>query len=688
MQLMTDEIVVDLFCGGGGATQGIENAGLVVHECVNHAPLAIATHFANHPATNHRCGDVWSNEPAGVAAGRPVGLLWASPDCRHFSRARGAAPVSRRVRDLAWVVTNWAKAGKAKPRVIMVENVPEFREWGPIRRKRDTAGRVVRDGQRRIVWEPDPAKKGQTFKKWVNMLKRAGYAVEWRVLDAADFGAASRRKRLYVIARCDGEAIKWPEVIDAGKRDNSETQAACGEFGTRGRFRHHQRCDRSSRRSDQGGVQRRSAADVIDWSDLGTSVFEQRKGKPQGLAPKTLGRIAEGVRRFVVDRQEPYVLRVTQTGEGRGWKVWPVSEPMATQTTRQDLAVMTPVVTLFRGTRTGYSPADVLPTITAGNGPGRGGGAAHALGVATPILSSFYSQGGNASDLREPLPVVTTRDRHAIVTPVVTVCAHGDGKDGTQRWGRGSLPVDDPLNSIHAGGNNFAVASPVLAHLNHGAVQSSSVEQPLRTVVASGGHHALATPILATTGYGEREGQAPRCGSVEQPLNTCVDGIKQAVATPIVAPTIMHNTTQHPGSSMDSPLPTVTTGGQSGLAATVLNESGRCDAIDVERAKQACRMLVTCWTNAKEGMPTGVRVVDGLLHVSIASSWYVVVDVLFRMLRPPELAAAMGFPDHYKWPKTQRDAVRLISNAVSPPQAEALVRANFPGGMQKRERVA
>ena len=221
IQLRADEIVVDLFCGGGGATQGIEDAGLMVHECVNHDATAISTHALNHPSTNHRQSDIWHSDPKVVAAGRPVGLLWASPDCRHFSRARGAAPVSKSVRDLAWIVPAWAKA--VAPRVIIVENVPEFTTWGPIRAKVCPAGKRVKDAGGRVMMEPVPEKRGQTFKRWRRMLERLGYVVEWRVLDAADFVAASRRKRLYVIARRDGQPITWPEVTH-GAHGQTEVQ--------------------------------------------------------------------------------------------------------------------------------------------------------------------------------------------------------------------------------------------------------------------------------------------------------------------------------------------------------------------------------------------------------------------------------------------------------------------------------
>lgn len=613
--LLRGEIVVDLFCGGGGATQGIEDAGLVVHECVNHCPTAIATHAANHPATNHRRGDVWKNTPEAVAAGRPVGLLWASPDCRHFSRARGAAPVSRRVRDLAWVVTRWAKAVErgeydARPRVIIVENVPEFLDWGPTRARVSPGGVVMADAQGRVVMEPVPHRKGETFRRWRRLLERAGYRVEWRVLDAADFGAASRRKRLYVIARRDGQPIVWPEVTHGRSKPEGDRSLLSHAHVRKARKGSHGDAtgpnDQSSDAPQRGlggragvdysqrnrsvcgtevGVQlpHRAAAEVIDWSDLGTSIFERKRP----LKDKTLARIAEGIRRYVLNAPggAPFVLRVTQTGEGRGWKVSGADAPLPTATTRQDLAVCTPVIQANRGNATPRSPGEPLPTITAGNGPGRGAGAGHAISVATPVLMSAGGPECRAVPAGEPLGTVLPRDHRALVTPLLM-------HNTTHHQGG---PVTGPTPTVTTGGQTGLVA-PVMAYLNQGAKQSGPVVgEPMRTVVAGGGHAALVAALMVKFYGAEKGGQDAR-----------------------------------------RPLGTVTTLDRHGLVCCVIE---------------------------------GVE--------------FVIVDVLFRMLKPRELAAAMGFPETYTWPATQREAVRLIGNAVSPVQAAALVRAVLPRGMDR-----
>lgn len=587
--LGADEIVVDLFAGGGGATCGVEAAGLVVHECVNHSAVAVATHAANHPETNHRCGDVWSNAPEAVAAGRPVGLLWASPDCRHFSRARGAAPVSGRVRSLAWVVVKWARelSKPQKPRVIMVENVAEFVEWGPTRAKVGADGKPALDAQGRVLLEPVPERKGETFRRWCGQLRRQGYKVEWRVLDAADFGAACRRKRLFIIARRDGLPVCWPEVADGESLGWTDRGAEAGSVAQVGGHRGHvrsvrvqdaaslprgfhagsagaergsgQRTDHAAGRHHSGGtrsaVRSRCAADIIDWTDLGSSIFDRKKP----LAEKTLARIAEGIRRYVLNDPSPFVLRVTKTGGARGGAV-----------------------------------------------------------------------GGSVRSVRESMPTQTTR-------------------------------------------------------------------QDL----------AVATPLLATVGYGEREGQRPRVAQVGELLGTCVNDVKQGLVSPLLAPmTMSAGGPECKAEPADRTLGTVLTRDHRAMVAPVLTTLR--PNTGPTRVDEAMNTVTACGTHAElvaalmvkfYGNESGAHRADAslgtvttkdrhsLVCVMIDGTEYVIVDILFRMLKPSELADAMGFPESYVWPKTQREAVRLIGNAVSPPMAEALVRANFPGGMARRKVV-
>ena len=254
------ELVVDLFAGGGGASTGIEQAiGRHVDVAVNHDREAISLHTANHPQTRHFCSDVFEVDPLTVTEGQPVGLLWASPDCKHFSKAKGGKPVSKKIRSLAWVVIKWAKA--VQPRVICLENVEEFQTWGPL----------AADGR------PCPQRKGQTFAAWVAQLRNLGYAVEWRELRACDYGAPTIRKRLFLIARRDGQPITWP----------SPTHAQPDAKG----------------KVPQGLKPWRTAADCIDWSIPAPSIFN--RARP--LADATCRRIAKGIVRYVYQAAQPFV---------------------------------------------------------------------------------------------------------------------------------------------------------------------------------------------------------------------------------------------------------------------------------------------------------------------------------------------------------------------------------------------
>lgn len=529
--LLPGEMVADLFCGAGGWGEGLRTMGVGVDFAVNHDAVAIGTHERNNPGCRHHRGDAWRARPRDVIGkGTRLGILFASAACTTHSRARGAAPISKRVHMLGWCIARWMR--EVSPRVVFIENVPEWRDWGPTI--------VGPDGVRR----QDPKRKGQEFRRWWRYCERLGYRMEMRVLDAPDYGAACRRRRLFIIARRDGQPIVWPEPTHGPRL-----------------------------------TPYRTAAEVIDWSDLGTSIFDRRKP----LAPKTLARIAEGIRRYVLNDADPFVLRVTHGAEG-GWKVSNVRGPLPTQTTRQDLAVVSPVI--------------------------------------APQNTGVYGQRVDA-----PAPTVTTR-----------------------------------------------------------------------------GHQSLIAPMLATTGYGERADQAARVHRVAELLGTCVNGVKRAVVSPI----LMNNTTNHTGGRVDGPMPTVTTGGQGGLVSLVgavgapllaYHRHGGGQASDVRAPMLGMTAngthaglvaaLLTEFYGSGSGK-SGRRVTEpmgavttldrhGLVTVVIDGVEFVIVDILFRMLRPAELTRAMGFRDDFAWPATQRATVRLIGNAVSPFQAAALIGAAMPG---------
>jgi DNA (cytosine-5)-methyltransferase 1 len=266
------ELIVDNFAGGGGASLGIEmGLGRSPDIAINHDPEAIAMHKANHPNTKHFCEDVWEVNPIEACAGRPVGLAWFSPDCKHFSKAKGGKPVSKKIRGLAWIVVKWAKA--VQPRVIILENVEEFKDWGPL----DDEGMPCR------------ARKGMTFQRWQAQLKNLGYRVEWRELRACDYNTPTIRKRLFLVARCDGLPIVWPEATHSNPK----------KIGT-DLFTSHMK-------------PWRTAAECIDWSVPCPSIFDRKKP----LADNTLRRVAAGLRRYVIDSPEPFIVSLTHHGGDR-----------------------------------------------------------------------------------------------------------------------------------------------------------------------------------------------------------------------------------------------------------------------------------------------------------------------------------------------------------------------------------
>ncbi len=441
------KLVIDLFAGGGGASCGIEQAiGRCVDIAINHDPQAIGMHAANHPQTRHLLSDVWEVDPLEATQGRPVGLLHASPDCTHHSQALGGQPRCRSIRSLAWVVHRWA--GKVRPEVITLENVEQMLQWSPLVAKRDPAtgrivtldrvtdtsgtsryrvadpGEQVSIGKQYLV--PDRARLGRNWRHFVEGLRALGYAVQWRVICNADLGAHSTRRRLYLIARRDGLPITWPELTHA-KVASSKRKAW------------------------------RPAANCIDWSIAGTSIFERKRP----LAEATLRRIAHGLQRYVLESAEPFIVNMAHGGKVEG-----VVQPFSTIATEKGGCrglVSATLVQMGYGERDGQAPraldlAQPLGTVTAG---GNKFGVSSAFMVqanggfnATParelrdplstvttsgsqqqlatvslsradeagalrcaaFLMRYHANGGQWADLREPMTTVTTRDRLALVT--------------------------------------------------------------------------------------------------------------------------------------------------------------------------------------------------------------------------------------------------------------------------------
>ena len=404
------ELIVDNFAGGGGASTGIEAAfGRSVDLAVNHDGAALAMHEANHPGTRHLCGDVFDVDPLEVTKGQPVGLAWFSPDCTHFSKAKGGQPRKKEIRGLAWVVVRWAQ--QVKPRVIMLENVEEFQDWGPL----------TEDGR------PCPERKGMTFRRWKKQLENAGYAVDMRELRACDYGAPTIRKRLFVIARCDGRPIVWPKPTHGPRRKPYRTAASC-----------------------------------IDWSIPCPSIFERKRP----LAEATMRRIARGIRKYVIEAERPFIVgvggRMGQSPE-RG-----TDSPFQTVTTKADSALVVPtLIQTGYGERPGQDPR--VPGLEKPLGTCVAGGCKHALVAA--FLAKHY--GGNetpGTSLDGPMSTVTSKDHHALVTSrlveVKGTCQHEQGTD---------RPV-----GAQAGCHLTEVKAFLLKY--YGTDQDPRLEEPLHTI--------------------------------------------------------------------------------------------------------------------------------------------------------------------------------------------------------------
>lgn len=644
------EIIVDNFAGGGGASTGIEMAtGRSVDIAINHDENAVAMHTTNHPDTLHYCESVFDIEPKTATAGRPVGLAWFSPDCRHFSKAKGAKPVEKAIRGLAWIVVRWALS--VKPRVMMLENVEEFKTWGPL-----LAAEL----------RPDPERAGETFKAFVGMLGTGipadhpalaecceflniaidspeaarlvsglGYVVDYRELRACDYGAPTIRKRFFMVMRCDGQPIAWPEKTHADPKSSEVLSGALAPW--------------------------RTAAECIDWSLECRSIFDRKKP----LADNTLKRIVRGIQRFVIDSATPFIVKCNHTttkGKYDCFRGQALTDPLQTITKTHGYAVAVPHLTKFRTGATGQELNEPVPTITAGTST-RPGGNGHALGMVETALVPFHAGNGGSEYQAKP------------------------------------RSLDKPAHTILKE-SRACVVAPVIAR-QFGASIGHRADAPSATVTAGGGGKSqLVTSTLIQMGYGERPGQDPRVLHLGKPLGTVTAGGGKfgLVAANLVKhfggnytgagvaldePTHTVTTTDHhalvsshlvklrgtcrDGQPVDNPMPTVTAGGMHvGEVETVL----AANDYDERRADQVKAFLNSYGINE-------LVTIDGVV--------YRIVDIGMRMLQPHELYRAQGFPEWYiidrdyrgvKYAKDKQ--VARCGNAVPPPFAEALVRANLP----------
>ena len=416
------ELVVDLFAGGGGASTGIEQAiGRHVDIAVNHDPQAVSLHQVNHPQTRHFVSDVFEVDPLMVTDGQPVGLLWASPDCKHFSKAKGGKPRSKKVRALANVIVEWAEA--VRPRIICMENVEEFITWGEL----DENGKPV------------PELAGLLFQEWKRKFEALGYVGEFRVLRACNYGAPTIRKRLFGVFRCDGQPIVWP----------AETHTAAPAKGS-------------------GLLPYRTAADCIDWSIPCPSIFERTKP----LAEATQRRIAHGIKRYVIEAAKPYIVRIGQTGHGDGGKVRSVGEPLSTVTSKAEHLLASPtLVQTGYGERPGQAPR--VPGLHKPLGT-TVDGQKHALVAA--FLAKHYGgepqPGKTGQPIDAPAPTVM-----ASGGPQALVAANLVKLRGTSS----SAATDDPLHTISAQGQHHAEVRALLMKY-YGTDQTPELAEPLHTV--------------------------------------------------------------------------------------------------------------------------------------------------------------------------------------------------------------
>jgi DNA (cytosine-5)-methyltransferase 1 len=432
-------LIIDSFAGGGGASLGIEMAlGRGPDAAINHDPVALAIHEANHPHTRHFCQSITSLLPRDVTGGRPVDLLWASPDCTHHSKARGGKPRKQNIRDLPWAVVLWAET--VRPRLIILENVEEFKDWGPL----------DKDGQ------PIKSRSGETFKKWIRRLRRCGYRIEWKEMRACDYGAPTIRKRLFVIARCDGLPIVWPEPTHG-----------------------------------PGLKPYRTAAEIIDWSIPCPSIFERKKP----LAENTCKRIAKGIVKFVLENPEPFIVTYygpKREGDFRGQDL---GEPLATQTTENRHALVAPFILKHFGTTTGQALDEPIHTLTGKN----------KHGLVTAYLARHFGQ-SVGSGCGEPIGTVTAGGMGKTALVAAFMAQHNGGRVGHS--------VKKPVSTITQRGTQQQVVSAFITKFKGTAQHGQDLSVPLHTVQAGGLHYGAVAAFL-TKYYGPNIGQA--CG---EPLQT------------------------------------------------------------------------------------------------------------------------------------------------------------------------
>lgn len=662
------ELVVDLFAGAGGASDGIEEVYRAPDVAVNHNPIAIAVHKANHPTTRHYMADVFEVDPVEATQGRPVGALWASPDCRHHSKAKGGKPRSRKIRGLAWVIVRWAYA--VRPRMIFMENVEEFREWGPLGDDnmplKALRGRTFAAFRAVLTTglpedHPDMPEILAEIGKHVPrsaLVRGLGYQVDFRELVAADYTTPTIRKRLYGVMRCDGRPIVWPKA-EAFKHAKNPAQRW------------------------------RPAAECIDFDDMGKSIFERKKP----LADASQRRVARGFWRHVATAAEPYIVPMRGTSSAHH-STHSVHAPLSTitgQGTHHALAA--PILTEFANASTQRTwPVDEpLRTQVA---QVKGG---HFAVAAAHLVTNTSGHSGAA--LHAPVPTVTTGGHHALTAAVMIQAAHGEGKPGgVQRWGIGSSNAHDPLRTVTAtAGGGQAVACNHIVKFRGDSV-GTAMNQPLPTVTVggdmarpAGAAHALgmASALFveqANGGFYDGDGR-----SLDEPVSTIVgSGSQQRLVNAYL---VKYYRDSGQFQSLNQPMHTIPTKDRMGLVQVVQVPADLLPPELMAKAKR-CADFLRRW------LPEHFTYEADLVLVGD----YVLVDITLRMLKPDELKRAQGFrPDYIldrglfldpvtgeeEWrPITKTDQVKLIGNSVCRQVAAALVRANAGDLIDLYRRIA
>lgn len=641
------ELFIDSFAGGGGASTGIEMAvGSSPDIAVNHDRIALAMHRANHPGSRHMLQDVATVDAVGMCQGRPIGALWMSPDCTDHSKAKGAAP--RRdgettTRGIGWAIYGWIKRLPKwqRPRVIFLENVEEYVDWGPL----------LPDGKR------CPKRKGETFKAFVEAWQMLGYVVEWRERRAWWSGSGTIRKRLYMIMRRDGEPIVWPPAHFGNPNLPADAiRIAAGEL--------------------KPWV---TIAECIDWSRPIPSIFDtaaQIKAKlgltaKRPLAPKTMARVAKGVERYVLKAAKPFVIKVNHTGRDEA-RDRQLDVPLTALTGKRDDALVTPFVTKFRTGAVGHRADEPVHTITAHSSETHGGGAAP-LGIVAPFVA-YAQQGGGLRPAEAPSQTFTAspKDQNTVVAPYL-VPRYGERRGQAPR----SLPADRPGPTIVPDGNEGSMAAVFLAQHNTGLV-GHDVEKPISTIVNKGCTQQLVAAHMMTM----RNSGAP-CSSPDQPGRTLVaDGAAETVVSlPLMT---AYYSSGSVGGRADAPSRTDTAQARFGLASATAMAPPFGPEHEA-RARDVASFLRDhdCWDERE------------FVTVDLDGATFVLVDICMRMLTPRERYTANGFPPDYIIDHgidadgsviefTLEQQGHMCGNAVCPTEAHDLVAANYQPRERKR----